>query len=212
MANEVIARLTRTMQAFFRIGNIRIKDSAGTVQLRSGDDSAYADLAAQKLRVQSGNPINAVVLTSPNALGTDVTLTLPGTAGSSGQLLRTNGSGILSWEDAQSGANLVESTAFSDSSVSPLTVLSAPPAGTQILGIRIEVVSPAGGGSPTLSIGTASAQDAYVVVGDNDLTSAGFYIINDAYELSGGDNIIATITPDSQTFSGNIHIIYSTPS
>jgi len=42
--------------------------------------------------------IDAPADTSPT--GTDVTLTLPTSAGSSGQYLQTNGSGTLSWQDA----------------------------------------------------------------------------------------------------------------
>jgi hypothetical protein len=45
--------------------------------------------------------IDAPADTSPS--GTDVTLTLPTSAGSSGQYLQTNGSGTLSWQTVTSG-------------------------------------------------------------------------------------------------------------
>jgi len=59
--------------------------------------------------------IDAPADTSPT--GTDVTLTLPTSAGSSGQYLQTNGSGVLSWQtvtipDAISVARITDSKAL----------------------------------------------------------------------------------------------------
>ena len=52
--------------------------------------------------------LDAPADTSPS--GTDVTLTLPTSAGSSGQYLQTNGNGTLSWQTV-SASNLTRSTA-----------------------------------------------------------------------------------------------------
>jgi len=60
--------------------------------------------------------IDAPADTSPS--GTDVTLTLPTSAGSSGQYLQTNGSGTLSWQTVTEGATWKESTASSLSGAS----------------------------------------------------------------------------------------------
>ena len=60
--------------------------------------------------------LDAPADTSPS--GTDVTLTLPTSAGSSGQYLQTNGTGTLSWQTVTSGATWSESTASSLSGAS----------------------------------------------------------------------------------------------
>jgi hypothetical protein len=52
--------------------------------------------------------IDAPADTSPS--GTDVTLTLPTSAGSSGQYLQTNGSGTLSWQTVASLSNAEDGT------------------------------------------------------------------------------------------------------
>lgn len=49
------------------------------------------------LRESSGQGTNVLALRAPASLASDVTLTLPDNAGSSGAVLTTNGSGTLSW-------------------------------------------------------------------------------------------------------------------
>lgn len=67
----------------------------GTGQIRLlGTATQQAQLA---LREQTTNGTNQVVVQSPAALTSDWTLTLPTTAGTSGYLLSTNGSGVTSW-------------------------------------------------------------------------------------------------------------------
>lgn len=105
MANQILANLTRTMQAFFRIGSIRIKDESGKVAMRNGADSANVDLAAKQVHVRGSNASNAVILTAP-ALGGSVTLTLPPNDGNSNDVLRTDGNGVLTWGAAGGGTFL----------------------------------------------------------------------------------------------------------
>lgn len=213
MANEVLSRLTRTMQGFFRIGDIRIKDDSGVVQMRNAGDTAFVDAAVQKIRIQDGNAVNAVVLTSPGGLGAGVTFTLPGNTGSSGQFLRTDGTGVLSWADAQSNASIVEIESFTEATSSPLTIIASPPANSTLVGVRLEVTSAAAGGSPTIEIGTSGDTDAYMTATENDILEPCLYMVHPMEELgTTPDPIIATITPDGQTFSGEVYLIYSTPS
>tara|TARA_Y100000592_G_scaffold38385_1_gene60809 strand:+ start:26525 stop:34975 length:8451 start_codon:yes stop_codon:yes gene_type:complete len=54
---------------------------------------------------QSGNGSNYIGLVAPNAVSSDVSFTLPSADGSDGQVLKTNGSGVLSFVD-QSGGGL----------------------------------------------------------------------------------------------------------
>ena len=51
----------------------------------------------------SNNGTNKVKLLCPSSLSSDYTLTLPTNDGDADQVLTTNGSGVLSWEDSSSG-------------------------------------------------------------------------------------------------------------
>lgn len=101
--SEVLSRLRRTLQSIFGIGSVNVKDDSGTVQLRNEDDSAYADGALKTLRVQGDNATPAVTLTAPSGLSADVDFVLPGSDGSNGDSLVTDGAGNLSF--ATGGAN-----------------------------------------------------------------------------------------------------------
>ena len=48
---------------------------------------------------------NYIALKAPFSVTSDVTFTLPATDGSTGQVLKTNGSAVLGWQDALSGVN-----------------------------------------------------------------------------------------------------------
>jgi hypothetical protein len=54
---------------------------------------------------QSGNGSNYIGLVAPNSVSSDVSFTLPSADGSNGQVLQTNGSGVLSFVDNGSGGS-----------------------------------------------------------------------------------------------------------
>lgn len=206
----ILSDLIRTMQTYFRFGTLRIKDNSGTMQSRNGADSAYADFAAKKLRVQGNNATNAVVWDVPNGLAGTVTLTLPATAGSSNQFLQTDGSGTLSWATASTNSSNIEFGTFTEATSSPLSAIISPPANSSLIEVAIEVVSAAAAGNPTVSVGKISDPDLYVLTTDVDLLSTGIYVVRTAAELGAvPDDIIITITPDSQTFSCEYYLTYS---
>ncbi|MFZ1703796.1 MAG: proprotein convertase P-domain-containing protein [Saprospiraceae bacterium] len=57
-----------------------------------------------KLRELAVNGTNAILLRSPDNLTSDVVLTLPSSTGINGQVLSTNGSGLLNWTSAGGGS------------------------------------------------------------------------------------------------------------
>ena len=57
-----------------------------------------------KIKEGTSNGVHHIQLKAPNALGANLELELPGTDGSSGQFLSTNGSGTLSFADVPSGS------------------------------------------------------------------------------------------------------------
>ena len=62
-----------------------------------------------KLYIKGEDDLAGVFLQVPEAISTDVTFTLPGTDGTSGQSLTTNGSGVLSWDSGFSYITLQSS-------------------------------------------------------------------------------------------------------
>jgi hypothetical protein len=59
---------------------------------------------ANSLRLADADSSHYIGLKAPSTVVADVTYTLPGTDGTNGQLLRTDGSGTLSWTAAGSGS------------------------------------------------------------------------------------------------------------
>lgn len=76
--------------------------SGGSVAV-AGTSSAGANL---KLYEDTDNGTNFVALKAPDTLAADVTFTLPNADGTNGQVLQTNGSGVLSWASGGGGGGV----------------------------------------------------------------------------------------------------------
>ena len=111
---SVFQKIAGTQVGSFLLGlaGVRLKNSGGNLVVRNNADSADAELTASKVNI-SGNDlvINSdsagagadwkVTLTRPSSgMTADVTLTLPVDDGSAGQVLSTDGNGVLSWASA----------------------------------------------------------------------------------------------------------------
>jgi|TARA_B100001094_G_scaffold275847_1_gene283640 hypothetical protein len=79
------------------------RDASGNVTVGGGVTVTQVDVTAQgDLRLQDSSGGEYVALQAAGTLGSSYTLTLPTTAGSADEVLKTDGSGTLSWV-AQSG-------------------------------------------------------------------------------------------------------------
>lgn len=107
--------------------------------------------------------------------------------------------------------NTLKSASFTQATSSPVTLLD-PPNNAVVTKIVIVVDSAASAGSPTVSVGIAGDADRDMDETDSDLKTAATYIV-EPYTACGtdGDNIILTITADSQTFSGRCYLHYAVP-
>jgi len=211
MANQTLSTLVRTMQSYFRIGTIRLKDDSGVVAARNAADTAHADISANQVRVKGANASNAVILGAPAGLGGNATFVLPSADGATGQYLKTNGSGTLSFGDPGSSADQTQAEAFTQASSSPLTIFT-PPANAVIRQITIEVTSAASGGSPTVAVGTVADPDAYMDELESDLKETGLYTVYPLANVGASPAaVVLTITPSGQTFTGNVYVVYTVP-
>lgn len=73
----------------------------------AGTSATGADL---KLYEDTDNGTNYVGLKAPSSIAADVTWTLPNADGTTGQVLVTNGSGVLSWTSAAGGVTISNDT------------------------------------------------------------------------------------------------------
>lgn len=86
-------------------------DGTGSIILKSDDiqfQAAAAAFTSGTIRLyESGlfTPQHYIAIASPASVTANTTLTLPDGAGSSGQALKTNGSGTLSWGDVMTSLN-----------------------------------------------------------------------------------------------------------
>lgn len=87
-------------------GNITLRvDDAGEVRVQSQDGTAVIPV-----KFFDADNSNSVAIQAPSTLSADITFTLPDNDGASGQVLRTDGSGVLSWVNQSSGASANKET------------------------------------------------------------------------------------------------------
>lgn len=210
----IISDLVRTMSTYLRIGDVRVKDASGVIEARDASDTAYVDVSLNRIQVHGDNAANAVIFDAPAGLGGDVTFTLPSALGSTGQfIVQTDGAGTLGFANGVSNGNLTQIEEFTEGTSSPLTVFASPPDDAELMQVIIEVTAAAAGGSPTVAVGTGVDPDLYMDETDSDLSEVGTYTVTPLIDLGTTPaDIVLTITPDSQTFTGSVYIVYSNPS
>lgn len=171
---------------------------AGRLFMDSGTGALYMDSGSSWL------------LVTPDATSTPTASKIP----------IADGSGKLDgWVSLSSKADTVHThnyatlvaASFTQATSSPVTLLD-PPNNAVVTKIVVVVDSVASAGSPTVSVGTAGDADRDMDELDSDIKTAATYIV-EPYTACGtnGDNIILTITPDSQTFSGRCYLHYVVP-
>jgi hypothetical protein len=123
--NELALRVLNGSTALMSVlggGNVGIGVSVPTQRLEvdgtilSGPKGAVAgDGGAIRLEELAVNGANTVGFRAPDAITSDILWQLPGLDGTSGQLLQTNGAGVLSWASAPApAANSLDFSHFND--------------------------------------------------------------------------------------------------
>lgn len=179
--------LVGTVKATFKIGlaGVTLKNSAGNLLVRNSGDTADADVTVKKLFVSGdGIELNSdaagsvadwkYVLQRPVSGMTEaVTLTLPTSDGSPGQVLQTDGTGALSWGNSSGASNAikVDATALAFGSSSTVSMFALPVSST-VDHIDVVVDTPFDG-TPTMSVGVnGGSASKYVPSSYIDLTAA----------------------------------------
>lgn len=212
MANRTLSDFIGTLRDYILIGlGVRLKNNSSVFEIRNNGDTAFINTGMHSVEIHGSNASNKVTLTAPADLSGNVSFTLMSADGSPGQFIKTDGSNNLSFADSSSNGILAADTDFTQASSSPLSLLT-PPANSIIVEIIVKVTSAASGGSPTLSIGVSGTVERDMAASEINLKAVGNYHVSPETEV--GETpaaMIATITPDSQSFAGKIIVCYSTP-
>ncbi len=210
------------------IGGVTLKNDSGNLAVRNSADGADAALTASKVNV-SGDALDInsdaagsaadwkYTLQRPaSGMTAAVTLTLPIDDGTPGQVVQTDGSGILSWVSAAATSDLdhLNETTLNFDSASPLTLYTHP-TGAEMDYVEVIIDTPFNGTAPTLSIGIVGTVSKYM--GSTQVNLKG--TAKDKYVAYPGEiapvapeTIIATYVADSSS-AGSARIIchYATP-
>lgn len=220
--------LAGTVGAFFKLGisGVRLKNSSGNLLVRNTGDSADAELTASKVKVSgeileinsdaagSGADWKFTIQRPTSGMGAAVVLTLPVDDGTADQVLKTDGSGALSWTSAGNTAlaEKVDTTTLAFDSTSPVAMFTTG-AGDVINEVRI-IIDTAFDGTPSVSIGISGSTSKYMGATSVDLTAAAatVFTVHPGLAAQGAESLIATYSAGSASVgSARIEVAYDTP-
>jgi len=163
-----------TQTGYFILGflGVRLKNSSGNLHVRNNGDTGFADVQAKDVIVSNNSTTYDVTVTTSGSQTADYTLTLPVDTGSTGQVLATDGSGVLSWVSAAdtSSSWKVETTSVNFGSGGTISAFTLP--ANAIIDKVMVIVDTAFDGTPTLSVGDSGNNSKFMGSGDNLLTLA----------------------------------------
>jgi hypothetical protein len=224
---SIYADLLGTTKAYFKLGlaGVRLTNNSGNLEVKNNAGNADAAITASAVNV-SGETLTLnsdaaasgadwkITLNRPaSGMTANVDLTLPVDDGTPGQVLATDGSGVLSWASAASTSlcDKVDTTTLAFGSAATLALFSTGAADV-INKIQVVVDTPFNGTAPTVSIGVAGTVSKYSAVTDVDLKTAGVYEINPGLPAAGIEALIATYAADtSSAGAGRVLVFYCSP-
>jgi hypothetical protein len=146
-------------------------------------------------------------------LAANYSITLPVDDGSPGQVLSTDGSGNTTWVSAASTASSwkVDTTSFAFGSSATITAFTLP--ANAVVDTVTVIVDTAFDGTPSLSVGNASAASKYFASTDGLLTIADRYDVPyQGVALGTTDAIeISYVAGDATVGAGRMLVTYANP-
>lgn len=218
-----------TTKAYFKIGGttgVRLKNSAGDLLVRNTGDTADAAITASKANI-SGDVIDLnsdaagsaadwkyTIQRPASGMTAAVTLTLPVDDGTAGQVLSTDGAGVLSFVSAGSTAlaDKLDTTSLAFNSTSPVTMFTT--GASDIVDYIDFVIDTAFDGTPTVSVGIAGTTSKYAGTTDVDLKAAAgtVFTVHPGLGAQGAESLIATYSAGAATVgAARIIVHYATP-
>lgn len=225
---SIIQDLVATSSAYLKVSlaGVRLKNNAGNLEIRDTGDTADAEITTSKVNISgeeivlnsdaagSGADWLMTVKRAVTGMTENLTWTLPDNKGTAGQVLKTDGSGVLDWASAAGTASSLKlnSTGLAFGTVSPVSMFSTG-AGDIISAIEV-VVDTAFDGSPSLSVGIAGTTSKYLSTTEVDLTTTATTVFkaHAGLDAQGIESLIATYAAGGATL-GAARIIthFATP-
>lgn len=154
------------------------KATGGRLQARNNADTAFTGLDISDISLN--NSTNKTVIQIPTGQSNDITLTLPADDGTAGQVLGTDGSGVLSWVSAASTETSIKTDVTSINFGSSGTISAFTLPANAVVERCSVIVDTAFDGTPSISVGVSSAASKYFGSGSVLLAAAGRY--DEVYE------------------------------
>lgn len=218
-----------TTKGFFKVGGtagVRLKNNAGDLLVRNTGDTADAAVTASKVNVSgdavdinsdaagSGADWKYTVQRPASGMTAAVTLTLPVDDGTPGQVLGTDGVGVLKWVSAADTALALklDSTPLAFGSVSPVAMFST--GAGDIIEYLVVIVDTAFDGTPTASVGISGATSKYLSTTDIDLKAAAgtVFVVHPGLVAQGAEALIITYAAGASTVgAARVIVHYATP-
>jgi hypothetical protein len=212
MAIRFISDLVGTLKGYFVVQDVQIKDDAGIVALRDADDISYAGASAKEIELYGQNA-DAVKLTTVSGAAATIYAFDDADGAAEGYVL-TLGAGNRLYPAAPTttaGMERVQQEIFDQSTSSPLTIFT-PPANALITMVQVEVTVAAVGNSASVSVGISGDEDRDMDETDVKLKKAALFEVEPNTDVGGApEAVILTVTPGSETFSGEVRVWYSIP-
>jgi hypothetical protein len=221
MTNKVL-KLTGTSNPYFQIGigGPIVNNNSGVLEAKNAAGTSYVNLTALGLTATGGvltlNGATYNVVIEPSSSQTATyTLTLPVSAGTAGQVLSTDGTGVLSWVASGNTTHTVQNidATIAYGSTSPVTIGTLP-ANAIVTSVNVYVDTAFNATSPSLSVGIAGTTSKYMGTTDLDLTTAGSYAEDPGLPAdTSSESIIATFAAGTGGTAGSARVIvyYTTP-
>jgi hypothetical protein len=205
---------------------VKIKNNSGNLAVRNPADNADAELTTSQLN-NSGNTIvlnsdatesgaswNYKLTRPSSGMTANVELTLPVDDGTAGQVMATDGNGVLSFISAANTALCLklDTTSLAFGSASPVAMFSTGAA--DIVDEVAVIVDTPFNGTPSLSIGVTGTTSKYMGATQVDLTAAGTttFKVSPGLTAQGVEALIATYSAGGASAgAARIIVKYATP-
>jgi hypothetical protein len=224
----IFTDLLGTTRAFFKIGigGVRLKNNSGNLAVRNSGDSADAEITASKANISgdsidlnsdaagSGDDWKYTLQRPTSGMTAAVTLTLPPDDGTAGQVMQTDGNGVLSWASAASTTlcEKVDTTSLAFGSTSPVAMFSTG-ASDVIYKVRVTIDTEFDG-APSMSVGISGSASKYMASTDVDLTQAAgtVFEVHPGLPAQGAESLILTYSAGGASAgAARIEVFYATP-
>jgi hypothetical protein len=187
MALRYLSDLAGTLNSFFRIAGLRLKNTTDTLlSIRNAADTEYRDASVRALELRRVSGTNKVAFAIGSEPAADRTYNFPVAYGTTGQVLADDGAGNLSWTSVATGANQVkaeqELVAFNSGST---IAIFTPPANATIRTVTVEIETAFDGVGAQLSVGVAAQPARYMGATQNELSLAAIFEVTPLYEEDG---------------------------